>query len=308
MSAFRVMRGMSCFALSICVSGFALSQEIPSETPDKKQAEAAANTAEKAIVAPLPAGNAKLDALRARMAKIHESQAAYAKDLADGKAQPFPDVKAAWPSYEEKAKRISTDTLKMEKEQDPAIRTALALSIYTLLQEIGPFLQSADYTEQAPVPLSKTQVSEMARLENAWDEAESIPYKNDETGNPHRLVPISPLYQFTINNLAVELKVKALPGWKVYFDSADGGEFPNGLMLTEVVAGDDGIASVLWVSHGRGVGACEVGVRCPGMAYGMPPFHIEVVKPILEPPSFLTDISNKAQKATEANPTTPQGK
>lgn len=65
MSVFRTMRGMSYFALIYGVSGLAVSQEIPSETPNKKQAEAAANTAEKAIVAPLPAGNAKLDALRA---------------------------------------------------------------------------------------------------------------------------------------------------------------------------------------------------------------------------------------------------
>lgn len=301
-----MLRGMSFFALSIGVSSFAQAQEIPTETPNKKQAEAAADTAKKAIVAPLPAGNEKLDLLRARMAKLHESQAAYAKALAEGKAQPFPDIKEAWPSYEEKAKRISADTLKMEAEQDPAIRATLAKSIFTLLQEIGPFLKSADYTEQPPVPLTKAQVDEVARLEKAWDEAESTPYKNDEAGNPLRLVAVSPSYQFTINHLAVELKVKALPGWKVYFDSADGGEFPNGLMLTEVVAGEDGIASVLWVSHGRGVGACEVGVRCTGMAYGMPPFHIEVVKPVLEPPAFLTDLSNKAKKSTEANPTGPQ--
>ena len=306
MSALRMMRGVSLFALSIGVSGVVQAQEVPSETPNKKQAEAAANTAEKAIVAPLPAGSEKLDLLRARMAKIHENQAAYAKALAEGKAQPFPDIKEAWPSYEEKAKRINADTSKMEKEQDPAIRATLAKSIYTLLQEIGPLLQSADYTEQPPVPLSKAQVDEVARLEKAWDEAESTPYKNDESGNPYRLLAISSSYQFTINNLAVELKVKALPGWKVYFDSADGGVFPNGLMLTEVVAGEDGIASVLWVSHGRGVGACEVGVRCTGMAYGMPPFHIEVVKPVLEPPAFLTDLSNKAQKTVEAKPISPE--
>ena len=301
-----MLRGSTFFALSIGVSSFAQAQEIPTETPNKKQAEAAADTAKKAIVAPLPAGNEKLDHLRSRMAKLHESQAAYAKALAEGKAQPFPDIKEAWPSYEEKAKRISADTLKMEAEQDPAIRATLAKGIFALVQEVGPFLKSADYTEQPPVPLTKEQVDEVARLEKAWDEAESTPYKNDEAGNPHRLVAISPSYQFTINHLAVELKVKALPGWKVYFDSADGGEFPNGLMLTEVVAGEDGIASVLWVSHGRGVGACEVGVRCTGMAYGMPPFHIEVVKPVLEPPAFLTDLSNKAKKSTEANPTGPQ--
>jgi len=228
------------------------------------------------------------------------------KHLTKSKLKPHLALPKKPSSYEEKAKRISADTLKMEKEQDPAIRATLAKCIFTLLQEIGPFLQSADYTEQPPVPLSKAQVSEMTRLEKAWDEAESTPYKNDEAGNPYRLVAISPSYQFTINNLAVELKVKALPGWKVYFDSADGGVFPNGLMLTEVAAGDDGIASVLWVSHGRGVGACEVGVRCTGMAYGMPPFHIEVVKPVLEPPPFLTDLSNKAQKTVEAKPISPE--
>jgi hypothetical protein len=306
MRTFRMLRGTSIFAITIGVSSFASSQEIPSETPNKKQAEAAADTAKKAIVAPLPAGNEKLDLLRARMVKIHETQTAYAKALAEGKAQPFPDVKEAWPSYEEKTKRISADILMMEKEQDPAIRTTLAKGIFTLLQEVGPFLKSSDYTEKPPVPLSKAQVSEVARLEKAWDEAESTPYKNDESGNPYRLVPISPHYQFTINNLAIELKVKALPGWKVYFDSPDGGEFANGLTLTEVVAGEDGIASVLWVSHGRGVGACKVGVRCTGMAYGMPAFHIQVVKPVLEPPAFLTDFSNKAQKATEAPPATPK--
>ncbi len=307
MNTFRVIRGMSYIALSMGLSGLLHAQEVPSEMPNKKHAEAAVDTAEKTIVPPLPAGNEKLDVLRARMAKLHESQAAYAKALAEGKVQPFPDVKEAWPSYEEKTKGISADILKMEQEKDPAIRATLAKSIFALLQEIGPFLQSADYIEEPPVPLTQAQVSEVARLEKAWDEAESTPYELDASGNPQRLVAISPSYQFTIKSLAVELKVKALPGWKVYFDSADGGEFPNGLMLTEVVAGEDGIASVLWVSHGRGVGACEVGVRCTGMAYGMPPFHIEVVKPTLEPPAFLTDLSNKAQNLIESNPKIPQG-
>lgn len=291
----------------VVLGGSAFAQEIPKETPNKTHAQAAADTAEKTVVPPLPAGDKDLEILRARMAKIHESQAAYAKNLAEGKAQPFPDVKAAWPGYEEKTKRIAADTAKLETENDPAIRATLAKGIFALLQEVGPYLLSADYAEEAATPLSQAQVSEMTRLEKAWDDAGSTPYVKDASGKNHQLLAISPTYQYTIKNLAVELQVKTQPGWKVYFDSADGGQFPNGLMITEVVAGDDGIASVLWVSHGRGVGPCEVGVRCPGMAYEMPPFHIEVVKPILEVPAFLSELSNKAQQNPETKPTVPQG-
>jgi len=236
------------------------------------------------------------------MAKLHQSQAEYMKAMAEGKVRPFPDIHDAWPGFQAKTARISADTVAMETEKNPAIRATLAKGIFALLQEVGPFLQAADYLEQPPVPLTAAQVQEMTRLENAWNQSQDVPYIRDKAGNQTHLVILSPLHQYTIRSLAVELAFKAPPGSKIYVDAGDGGEFSNGLMTVELIAGKDGLASVLWVSHGRGVGLCQVGVRAPGLVNETPPFQIHVVKPVLEVPSYLNDAFNQIKHPSDLKP------
>jgi hypothetical protein len=128
-------------------------------------------------------------------------------------------------------------------------------------------------------------------LEKAMQVARQSPRKTDGKGGVQKLNILGVQDAYSLVDLGLFLKVKALPNTKVYFHAPDGGVFPNGLALCEVEADDQGSASVLWTSLGRGVGPCVVDVCAAGHVLDTSAFHIQIVKPMLVD---LTEISGVA--------------
>jgi hypothetical protein len=232
----------------------AVQKQIP--TDPKAAAEQAEFLAKNVPAAPLPAGSAPLDALRARAADIQKQHAQYLADIAAAKTIPHAHLHETLPQRTQDLKALTLSLEQIKTEADPAKKQLLSKAFFAALQPIGSYLETAAANSGYVNRLTDQLQAELTRLEQAWEAAD----KEYETKN-QPLHFVGPGQLYTITSLSVPIILQAPPSSKVIFQTFGGGFFPNQLALIEVQANAAGIAATEWVSYGDSIGDTVIGVR-----------------------------------------------
>ncbi|NRB76332.1 MAG: hypothetical protein HRU46_18380, partial [Verrucomicrobiales bacterium] len=233
----------------------------------------------------LPDGKG-LDELRQRSQAALKRQAEFVKGVQDGSIDRFADLRSKWPELEKQVAELKR--LQEGGASGGSDSERLSKELFEGLQSVGTYLETAYVPDEVALNIprfSDEQVAEINRVTNEMQDAE--PAEPNAAGGP-KMRLIGSNTRYTLLFLSVPIEVQAPAGSPVYFYSSAGGRFlSNKIAVKKVIADDNGVASVQWVSEGGASGEAAVEVLCPE-AVNQVNLLIKVVDLRLEIPKGFT--------------------
>ena len=226
------------------------------------------------------------------MRALQSLQKFYLEKIEAGDVTPFPEWKEKLPEIKAGATQLADTYAKfLELPADSPLREGAAHALREALQPLGGYLQSAETIPYDP-ELEPAEAALLAKLRKAERGASS-----EEEGDQIEVVGSAQVY--ALIHLPVPLSVRAVPGATVYFETAGGGRFQNGLPIIPVEADANGLATARFTSIGDATGDVPILISSPE-ATNEEEMTVVVVQPLPLIPSALS-----VPQATPATPDEP---